>query len=822
MNDRPAWRPGLAITAATLALLIPLAAFAQTQAEERARDDGDRTLLPAEAASRRAGTSGEAQDTAADEAGSTVLEEVQVRDNRIYDPVRESPARSMNRVTREDIRRNAPKDLYEALQGQPGVTIEGGPRTQGKRIVIRGFSDNEDVLVRVDGATQNFEKYRYGNGVDIDPNLVRQVDVLRGASTLTEGSGAVGGVVKIETIDAADLLQGDERWGVDLRLAYGANDRSQQRVGNFYARPLDWLDVLVSQVTRRGDDFRLPGGETLENSSENATSELYKVEVAGNKGFANLMHRQGTFEGLQPLDATGGGPGVFGNVRRETAEDSNTLEFEWSPLGWLNLQGNVGHTAKEVIDRASQLAGGGDDFFDYDILSANLRNRSEWSLGPVAGTLNFGLQATREVRDTLRISPTFTGTNLSQPPGSKFSWGGFVEQVFDLHDLRITAAMRTDQYRVQALAESADLLRAQGSPEAITFVRLSPGAGVEYVPGGGNLTLFYDYFEAFRPPLIDEYFTAGAFSRCQRFTRFLPRPQFCFDGRCSNSIRPPLSFAQFLAAGRNPATFGTYINGYLAALAAFQTANEAWPQNPLSQANGTCGADYVPEEARNHEIGASWLGDGLLRTDDHLFAKLTFYRVDVRNTLESIYENAVTGRISQPGIERREGLEFELNYETAGWRLGVTGATVSGFFDLGEEYFTENIDPDALALTTPADRGRQPLFDVPGDTLQVSLTKSLGSTFEAGYRVRATGERVIVTGLREDCPFTLPFCNIYGRQAGFVLHSVNATWNPDRHTSVQITVDNLTDVTYQLPGFAGGLGAIAPGRSAVFTLGVRF
>ncbi|HAZ61142.1 MAG TPA: hypothetical protein DCY89_06170, partial [Gammaproteobacteria bacterium] len=95
-----------------------------------------------------------------------VLEEVEVKAERVHDPVRENPARATNRITREDIQRNAPRDLYETLQGTPGVVIEGGPRSQGKRIVIRGFGDNEDVLVRVDGATQMIEKYRYGTGAD--------------------------------------------------------------------------------------------------------------------------------------------------------------------------------------------------------------------------------------------------------------------------------------------------------------------------------------------------------------------------------------------------------------------------------------------------------------------------------------------------------------------------------------------------------------------------------------------------------------------------------------------------------------------------------
>jgi hemoglobin/transferrin/lactoferrin receptor protein len=753
-----------------------------------------------------------------------VLERVEVQADRVHDPVRENPTRATNRITLEDIQRHAPRDLYETLQGTPGVVIEGGPRTQGKRIVIRGFGDNEDVLVRVDGATQNFEKYRYGTGVDIDPTLVRQVDVVRGAATLTQGSGALGGAVLIETLDANDLLRDDERWGTELRIGYATNDRSHQKIGNFYARPTQWLDLLVSQVSRQGEDFRLPSGETLPNSAENVRSGLFKAEVTGHDGFASLMHREGRFEGLQPLDATAGLPGIFGLVRRETSEDSQALQWSWNPVSWIDLRGSLGQTKKNVTDRGSRLAGGGNDFFDFDILTLDVRNRSEWDLGPFDGVLSFGFQGTRETRDTIRETlDTRRFVNLAQPPGTKRALGGFVEHALDWRNLRLTTALRTDRYQVNAAGPTIDLLRAQGSADELAFVRMSPGAGIEYVPGAGNLTFFFDWFEAFRPPLIDEFFTAGAFSRCQLFTRFIPRPTpppgppvAPRRGQFPPGFEGALAFAAAMDAHL------VALDAYLAALDEFLAADAAWPANPLARANAICGDAYVPEEAHNYEIGASWLGEGLLRDGDHLFAKLTFYRSDVRNTLESIFEDIVTGEISQPGIERREGLEFELNYETGGWRLGLTGATVGGFFDLGQAYFTRNANPDLMRFTTPADRGPQPLFDLPGDTLQLMLLRRFGTTFEVGYRIRANGPRLVVVGARPGCPFILAICNLYDTEPGFVLHSVNAAWNPDPHVSVRITVENLTDTTYRLPGFAGGVGATAPGRSAFFTMGVRF
>lgn len=45
------------------------------------------------------------------------------------------------------------------------------------------------------------------NGTFLDPALIKRVEIVRGPSALLYGSGALGGVISYDTVDAKDLLQ---------------------------------------------------------------------------------------------------------------------------------------------------------------------------------------------------------------------------------------------------------------------------------------------------------------------------------------------------------------------------------------------------------------------------------------------------------------------------------------------------------------------------------------------------------------------------------------------------------------------------------------
>ena len=123
------------------------------------------------------------------------LEEMEVTEPAADEGFLFDSIRSNTRITQEELDRRQPESIFDVLQDVPGVSISGGPLVHGKQITIRGFQDTEDVLIKLDGAIKDFEKYRFGGGPFIEPELLKALDVRRGPSALFEGSGALGGTV---------------------------------------------------------------------------------------------------------------------------------------------------------------------------------------------------------------------------------------------------------------------------------------------------------------------------------------------------------------------------------------------------------------------------------------------------------------------------------------------------------------------------------------------------------------------------------------------------------------------------------------------------
>ncbi|TKL81447.1 TonB-dependent receptor, partial [Enterococcus faecium] len=83
------------------------------------------------------------------------------------------------------------------------ISTSDNSRPLAGGINIRGFG-NERIHLNVDGV--NYQQYSDGSGkssyfnpLDIDPGMVRAVEITRGADGIAKGSGAIGGQVQVIT-----------------------------------------------------------------------------------------------------------------------------------------------------------------------------------------------------------------------------------------------------------------------------------------------------------------------------------------------------------------------------------------------------------------------------------------------------------------------------------------------------------------------------------------------------------------------------------------------------------------------------------------------
>ena len=648
----------------------------------------------------------------------------------------------------DDLRRTMPSSIFEALRDMPNVSVDGGPRASGMSFNIRGFSDREDVTVKLDGIPKSFEKYRFG-GTFIDPELLKSIVVQRGPR-IASGSGALGGTVSATTKDARDLLRVGERWGTKAQLGYATNNHEWLSSVTGYGAPTPESGVVLNVLRRASDDIRLADGTVLPLSATNTLAGLAKVSYAlPSQGLAAALSAVGYDDsGMQPYDATGGEPGLFGQVQRSVRDRNLALVASWQRGPWLNLLLNAGGSSTELVDFmrpgdtpfANPRTGNVTDTYDYRNLSADIANTSRIDGLPFDLDLLLGLQWLDNRREVSRQRQNIPGSGFepSIPPGDKKSFGAYGQLRFGFGPLEVIPGLRFDRYESVATGGTAELLQKAGEAQSIVLRETSPSLGLVLQLVPERLWAFYNQIEGFRPPLIDEYFTQGAFGRC---TRFLLGPSLA----------------------------------------------------PKSQ---ICGDLYEPQTSTNRELGLSY-GQPIPAWRALLDAKLTAFRIDTDQLLRSIQATSAT-TIGQPGWEERNGLEFESALRSSRGYVRANAARIRGTVDEGG------------GSRTPSDP--QPLYNVPGDTVNLSAGWLFTPAVEAGFGWQRVSSRRVITGFAGGQ-------DVIGTQAGYTLWNAYARWTVSTALELRLAVDNLANTEYQLSnGFGGGIGSEAPGRNVRLAL----
>lgn len=135
-------------------------------------------------------------------------QEIVVTATRGEQEIAKDPA-SMSVVTGRNLRRRPVQDLSEALENEPGLTINGVGMTR-RGISIRGMS-NEHVLTLVDGRRITDSAANMAH-VDFDlgwvPTIaIDRIEVVRGPLSALYGSEALAGVVNVITRRPEDRLE---------------------------------------------------------------------------------------------------------------------------------------------------------------------------------------------------------------------------------------------------------------------------------------------------------------------------------------------------------------------------------------------------------------------------------------------------------------------------------------------------------------------------------------------------------------------------------------------------------------------------------------
>jgi hemoglobin/transferrin/lactoferrin receptor protein len=408
-------------------------------------------------------------------------------------------AESVSVVDREAIEAEQPQQVGDLLEGLPNVSIGGGARGIAQEVVIRGITDNR-ILFLLDGARQNFNRAHNARSF-VDPELLQQVEVLRGPASALWGSGALGGVVALTTKDAADLLAPGQRAGARLKTGYQDVNAQWRGSASAYGLVGDSLDLLFDVSYRDADDTQLGDGSTLTNSAYENLSGLGKISFAPglNHNFS-LTAQSFDEEGQVPSNPqTPSTPDTL--LDRDTQQRNLSLRYDYASGDSALLRPSV-LVYRNVNDIAERrLVDGREDETELVTMGADLRNVARLQALGATHQVTGGVDIYRDEAQATRDGvprPSF-------PDAEQEVLGVYLQSESFLGERwTLVPGLRWDDYSSRSNTDVApDQDASEVSAKLAVSYRLSDA-----------FTLHALYNEAFRAPGVSELFVSGTHFTC--------------------------------------------------------------------------------------------------------------------------------------------------------------------------------------------------------------------------------------------------------------------------------------------------------------------
>jgi outer membrane receptor for ferrienterochelin and colicins len=147
-------------------------------------------------------------------------------------------------VTKEDIRLNNSKNLKDALENVPGISLRPVHGKNGYEVWMQGV-DGKRVLVLVDSERVSRSTNGTTDLTQISVLNIAQIEIVKGATSALYGSNAIGGVINVITEPATQelsyTLQGDlGSYGSQNTSGDNVDDATRSAAGNIQISEDKW------------------------------------------------------------------------------------------------------------------------------------------------------------------------------------------------------------------------------------------------------------------------------------------------------------------------------------------------------------------------------------------------------------------------------------------------------------------------------------------------------------------------------------------------------------------------------------------------------
>jgi len=454
-----------------------------------------------------------------------------------------APELLTNHVNSQIIEQRQVEDIRDI--GRLDPTLHYNSRTQG--FVIRGL-DNNRILTTIDGIRipwlQDPARGTLGGVSNFDFNALSNLDIVRGSDSSLYGSGVLGGVVALRTLEPEDLLTDEKNWASVTKGSYDSLDKSWRVTQAFALRAGD-TTMLLQGGYAKGKERKNHG--TI-GGYGTARTKVNPVEFDQN----NLMfkiyhhvdntHRLGLAAERYDYDAQGFDHTVStttyraGTMHDETARrrERVSLSYDFTGDGLLDEAHAVLYWQKQHLnesswaDRRTRPVGfyARHSSMEEEGRGLLLSGMKSVDLGAISHHLRFGIDARWSDysqfaggQDNCPSPPYsnlfdacwFLHVNQSDAPDTKSTVFGVIledEIAFLDNRLRMVPGVRFDYFQHEP-RPSANYERNIGFtgfyPDSRQDERLSPKLRFEW-DSSAHMTLYAQWAQGFRAPTVPELY----------------------------------------------------------------------------------------------------------------------------------------------------------------------------------------------------------------------------------------------------------------------------------------------------------------------------
>jgi hemoglobin/transferrin/lactoferrin receptor protein len=410
---------------------------------------------------------------------------------------------SSSEVSEGEITQNPSRSIPNITKTLPNVESAGGPRGSSAEFRIRGMEDTR-ITTKIDGSKSTFRGEYKGRNFVL-PFLLRDISVIRGSSSVMDGSGAIAGGVYLRTKEVEDIaLNPNTTKGVELFSSYGTNGNMQNYGGAGFARK-DGYSILGMYSYSKNDDFKFP--KVINVSSTSKTSYTDNIDYSANEVNNGLVKLKKDFnenefikvsagvfteDGITTTNpfrlylSSRGDPASKKLINYRTngeleLENLNiTAFYENTKIDELRFETN---TLPERADQTKSQSYGFNSYGKYKYKNEQLEN-----------ILFYGGEIIREDQSSKRDNSDGRGLF---PKGNTLNQGLFAENMLKFGSFKTALGLRQDFYQINSGEDSI-----KGSSKFLKKASLSYDVG-------GVFTPFIRYTEGYRSPLLKETFAEG-------------------------------------------------------------------------------------------------------------------------------------------------------------------------------------------------------------------------------------------------------------------------------------------------------------------------